>query len=301
MNSATATTTATLHHRKTVAHRLKSQDKLSPASFETAKTACRAGSRVTWAPVAPHGEHAQPQSPSHVGNTAHHYYYYNPPSVHDNLHSINYMDMTISKGQRWIAHPHLLDVKLFEKSASKHLYIPYTSNHPKKTLTGFIYGEARRIICLSSSQQDALNASRNFADSERLQARGYPLHVIIKQLQKADYNSRHDYIFSSPKAPSTNTNQLNPTNSTGGNNATNTSNNTNARTVTCVLPYSKFSQDLQLQRVASTALERYNNNTSHVANLKTRTAWYNGQNLQQRLKLHWLKTPTKTGAKTSAS
>ena len=184
-----------------------------------------------------------------------------------NLHSINYMDMTISKGQRWTAHPHLLDVKLFEKSASKHLYIPYTSNHPKKTLTGFIYGEARRIICLSSSQQDALNASRNFADSERLQARGYPLHVIIKQLQKADYNSRHDYIFSSPKASSTNTNQLrvNPTNSTGGNNATNTSNNTNARTVTCVLPYSKFSQDLQLQRVASAALDRYNNNTSHVA------------------------------------
>ena len=200
----------------------------------------------------------------------------------------------ISKGQRWTANPHL-DVKLFDKSTtgSKHLYVTVipksTSNHwhAKTTLTGFIYGEARRIICLSSSQQGALYASRKFV--ARLQARAYPGHVIIKQLQKADYTgnseSRRDYIFGilAPKASSTNTNQPNPTNSTGGgNNATITSNNTtgNARTarVTCVLPDSKFSQDLQLQRVASAALllllvlvERYNNHRT----TRLGTAWYN--------------------------
>ena len=77
-----------------------------------------------------------------------------------------------------------------------------------KLLTNLNSGQAPRITCLSSSHQDALNASRNLA--ERLQAHGYPLHVIIKQLQKADYNFRHNYIFSTPKTHNTNTNPPNP-------------------------------------------------------------------------------------------
>jgi hypothetical protein len=106
---------------------------------------------------------------------------------------VNFMDMTISKGARWRATGYTqLDTAPYEKPMNRFLYIPYTSNHPRASLTGFIAGEARRFICLSSNEQAALDACDRLV--RRLHARGYPLQTILEQLTKVHYDKRMEYI-----------------------------------------------------------------------------------------------------------
>jgi hypothetical protein len=60
-----------------------------------------------------------------------------------------FLDMVIFKGERWRASEHrLLDLRVFAKAA----------------LSGFISGEGRRFVCLSSSEDLALAQTMSFKD-----------------------------------------------------------------------------------------------------------------------------------------
>ena len=141
---------------------------------------------------------------------------------------------------------------------NKHLYIPYTSFHPRSALSGYIFGEAQRIIINSSSRGNALVAVERFAG--RLRQRGYPLDIIIKQLSKAKYSSRSLYIDSNVVIKS------------------------DTRVSPLVLPYRPEFRYLNLNQLFSEHLPPLD--YPHLAPI---VSWSNCSNLQALLKLHWPK------------
>ena len=79
---------------------------------------------------------------------------------------INYLDLTIFNHNDTIA------TKIFQKPLNKYAYIPFSSSHPRNTITGFIKGEILRYKRLSTLQEDFDNITNLFY--HRLLARGYP-------------------------------------------------------------------------------------------------------------------------------
>jgi hypothetical protein len=106
------------------------------------------------------------------------------------LSQVIFLDMVIEKGPRW-HHTHCkLDTRVYSKPLNKHLFIPFSSAH--SSLASFISGEARRFVCLSTSEDDALLSSLQF--QQQLLARGYPIQVIVEQLACIHYSRRHHYL-----------------------------------------------------------------------------------------------------------
>ena len=93
------------------------------------------------------------------------------------------------------------------------------------------------------------------------------MDVIIRQLSKAKYSLRQDYLHSTTPA------QRQPQ-----------SQRDNRTTVPFVLPFCHTVQDLRIGAIVNTAFEKHN-----VVHLKHVSAWTNGKTLQQRLKLQWPK------------
>ena len=109
------------------------------------------------------------------------------------LSTVHFLDITISKGRRWAQTQCQLDTCVYEKPTNRFTYIPWSSYHSTSAKTGYISGEARRYVMLSSAEDDALAAARRF--TERLRARGYPMDTILKELGKVQYGRRTAYIF----------------------------------------------------------------------------------------------------------
>ena len=131
-------------------------------------------------------------------NSAHHCIRLEPSFSQQSVH---FLDVTISKGRRWQQSGCLLDTCLYEKPTNRFTYIPWTSYHSEAARTGYISGEARRYVMLSSSEEDALEAARRFTD--RLRARGYPMDTVLKELGKVQYKRRQEYIFSDSRSGQT--------------------------------------------------------------------------------------------------
>jgi hypothetical protein len=73
-----------------------------------------------------------------------------------------FLDMVIFKGERWCASEHrLLDLRVFAKPLNLHLYMPPSSAHAAAALSGFISGEGRRFVCLSSREDLALAQTKS--------------------------------------------------------------------------------------------------------------------------------------------
>ena len=181
-----------------------------------------------------------------------------------------FLDMSISKGARWTRSGGvLLDCKVYAKPNSLHLYIPYTSSHPRGALTGFISGEARRFVCLCTDVEDARSQCLTFAQA--LQARGYPLDVIVSQLSKIDYNQRMVYLKLAP-APIPSPDPSVPVPAL------------NARTVAFVVPYTPTSAHWGIGDALRSCFEA-------VPHLAPVLAWRNASNLQRTLGLRCLKPP----------
>lgn len=197
----------------------------------------------------------------------------------DPTHAV-FLDMEISKGARWEASGHvLLDCKVHTKPNSLHLYIPYSSSHPRGAVTGFIAGEARRFVCLCTAIEDAREQCLAFAKA--LHARGYPLDVIVRQLCKIDYGSRMVYLkLAQAQPPSGSTSSVNAT-STGA--ALIPAGITEPRTVAFVLPFTPASARWGIGEALRTCFEG-------VPHLKTVLAWRNASNLQRTLGLRGLKS-----------
>ena len=158
------------------------------------------------------------------------------------------------------------------KELNAHLYIPYSSFHPRSALAGFISGEGRRFICLCSNPIDALEQSRLFV--EQLQARGYPLSVIIPQLCKVQYRRRFEYLRLSPPQQPTSGPRVD------------VSTLRNRRMVPLILPFTPTTRDWRVQR---TLFDLFSPLTPH---LRPMVVWRNARSLQQTLGLQWPRTPS---------
>lgn len=186
-------------------------------------------------------------------------------TVDASLHQVTFLDVTVFKGMRWACSGcFLLDTKVYVKPLNAHLYIPYSSFHPRSALTGFISGEARRYICLCSNPFDALEQSRLFV--QHLQARGYPLSVIIPQLCKVQYNRRLEYLKLEP-GPDSGSGSMPVLGQ--------------RRLVPFILPYTPATQSWSVQ---SALVSHFGTLTPH---LRPMVVWKNWKNMQQTLGIHW--------------
>jgi len=84
--------------------------------------------------------------------------------------SVNFMDLTLSKGTRFRERG-ILDVQLYSSPTHKFLYLPPWSFHPAKIFTAFISAERRRIRLNCSN--DVAYRAHDETFRQRLLARGY--------------------------------------------------------------------------------------------------------------------------------
>ena len=111
------------------------------------------------------------------------------------LDAVPFLDVLVFKGPRFATDRHL-DYRPFVKEHNKFLYIPLSSAHPPHCLTGFIAGEARRLIRNSSDETYAVDACiQLFA---HLLERGYPPAIIMLSLRKVSYLLRDSYLVRKP-------------------------------------------------------------------------------------------------------
>ena len=208
---------------------------------------------------------------------------------------VQFLDMVISKGDRWRKSGGLyLDMRVFVKPNNLHLYIPWSSCHPRAALSGYIAGEARRYVCLSTCEAAALEQSRALVVA--LRARGYPLGVIVRQLSSIKYGERRRYLGLDAHTPTcgcsndtlVSTHTCGDSNDTHTTRTSSTSNDTkqtrvlSTRTVALVLPYSPTLHSL---RVA----DALRNSFVSVPHIRPVIAWSNNDNLQRKLRLQWPK------------
>ncbi len=98
--------------------------------------------------------------------------------------SIDFLDITIYKGQRFASHQ-LLDTKTFQKPSNLYHYLHFKSNHPKSTFKSIITGECIRYARSNSNKQNYLLQVNLFR--QRLLNRGYPYKFINKQIMRVNY------------------------------------------------------------------------------------------------------------------
>ena len=113
-------------------------------------------------------------------------------------HSIDFMDLTISKGHRFATHG-ILDLRVHRKRLNRYLYLPWTSAHPRSMKAAFLKAELIRFIRNSSSFQAFLKDVSFFAAA--LRARGYPPAFLKAVFKTVEYRNRSKHL--APKTAST--------------------------------------------------------------------------------------------------
>ena len=105
--------------------------------------------------------------------------------------SINYLDLTIFKGQRFRTSG-ILDTKVYTKPTETYQYLHKTSSHPPHVFNAFIYGETLRYARNTNNLDDFTTKVNTF--SEKLQARGYTPTEIRETTQKVEHQNRMHLI-----------------------------------------------------------------------------------------------------------
>ncbi len=105
--------------------------------------------------------------------------------------TIDFLDITIYKGQRFASHQ-LLDTKTFQKPSNLYHYLHFKSNHPKSTFKSIITRECIRYARSNSNKQNYLLQVNLFR--QRLLNRGYPYKFINKQIMRVNYNNRMNFL-----------------------------------------------------------------------------------------------------------
>jgi hypothetical protein len=82
--------------------------------------------------------------------------------------------------------------KPFQKPMNQYLYIPYTSYHHRHMMKGWITGELKRYIRLSSRESDFLEIRKKFYD--RLSDRGYPSSFTLPLFNSITYEIRETLL-----------------------------------------------------------------------------------------------------------
>ena len=104
-----------------------------------------------------------------------------------NSHAVDYLDLHISKGSRFIQ-TGIVDFSCFQKLANSYSYIPWFSFHPPSMKRAFIYGELTRYLRNSSSLDEFIRVRDLFFD--RLRARGYPRIFLIENFTPVKFKMR---------------------------------------------------------------------------------------------------------------
>ena len=112
--------------------------------------------------------------------------------------NVDFLDITIYKGERYISH-NKLDIKPFFKKTNKFQYLEHNSAHPKTTFSSLIKGEMTRLLRSCSEETEYNNIQdkmyKIFTD------RGYPPHLIKKVQQQVSYSSRTEALTQKAKEP----------------------------------------------------------------------------------------------------
>ncbi len=112
--------------------------------------------------------------------------------------TIDFLDLTIYKGERYKQHG-ILDIKPFFKKTNKFQYLEYSSAHPKKTFKSLIKGELTRLLRACSDKQEYLNVQQKIYKA--FKDRGYPPSLIKNVQASVPYENRPQMIDEKDKQP----------------------------------------------------------------------------------------------------
>lgn len=107
-------------------------------------------------------------------------------------HSIDYMDITISKDMRYSGTHVGLCVTTYQKPHNQYMYIPYHSFHRPCIYKGFIKAELQRYAVTNTRVDDFERMKQLFA--QRLLDRGYPLPQLKCWFSQVDHACRVDLL-----------------------------------------------------------------------------------------------------------
>jgi hypothetical protein len=83
-----------------------------------------------------------------------------------------------------------LSTTLYTKPTDAHMYLHYTSFHPKHQKKSILYSQALRIRRICSTEESFLECSKLLTDN--LHAHGYPKALIREAIKKAKINHLND-------------------------------------------------------------------------------------------------------------
>ena len=102
-------------------------------------------------------------------------------------HSVDFLDLTIYKGQRH-AISRILDIKPFFKPTNKFQYLEYSSAHPRGIFTSLAKGELTRLLRTCSDEETYNKVSDKLLKA--LKKRRYPNHLLQKTLRQVTFQNR---------------------------------------------------------------------------------------------------------------
>ena len=104
-------------------------------------------------------------------------------------HSVDFLDLTIYKGQRH-ATSRILDIKPFFKPTNKFQYLEYSSAHPRGIFTSLAKGEFTRLLRACSDEETYNKVSDKLLKA--LKERRYPNHLLQKPSDKFLFKTEPD-------------------------------------------------------------------------------------------------------------
>lgn len=102
-----------------------------------------------------------------------------------------FLDTTVYKGERF-EKERILDVRTHFKPTETFQYTHFKSSHPAGVKTGFVKGEALRLLRTNSSKVIFEENIKNF--KTRLISRGYPEQMVEKTLSEVKYKDRKEAL-----------------------------------------------------------------------------------------------------------
>ena len=108
---------------------------------------------------------------------------------------ITFLDRVVFKGERF-KNEFILDIKTHYKPTETFQYTHFNSCHPPGVKSGFIKGEAMRLLRTNSSKTTFEESLVKF--KQRLRARGYPKIIIERSLSGVNFASRPSALTQQP-------------------------------------------------------------------------------------------------------
>lgn len=124
-----------------------------------------------------------------------------------NFESTEFMDVEVFKppGHQLTG---AVATRIFVKPIAKHLYLPFSSAHPKHTFSGVAVGELIRASRLCSMPSDFVEFRESLFGW--LRARGYPTAFLNNWFSRVKYSDRAKYTIRATTTTNTQTNTDNP-------------------------------------------------------------------------------------------